>query len=332
MAGGPSGDHSRRRAARALDVAPLRVDPEPQRHSDRLRSGAEQRHRAVDAAAHRDRDPLRVASRPEDRPDRGGERVHGELVAADGGRLEQGQPLERPVEPLGVRRDDPVAVDGEPDEAPLAVPGRISDDFDHRATVAEERDGPASRRPTREKCPTLPVMPRAMRTWTSQVGAEPNRLLRAGADPSSLSRVVGSRLYARPRTGSSTSHCKAPWPVQAGRAKRQRIVARLPHAELLRKGVGQPELDASRSRVARDDLGQNLLAPVTEVDLGAARKHRVREPHRRALDDVTARRRPSVEARCAPVPPSPRTSRRRAVRRPPGDSPHCPIRPGGRPG
>ena len=50
------GEHRARRAARTLGVRPVRVEPEPQRHTDRRRPRLEQRHGAVDAAAHRNRD------------------------------------------------------------------------------------------------------------------------------------------------------------------------------------------------------------------------------------------------------------------------------------
>ena len=59
------GDHRARRAAGALGIRPVRVEPQAERHADRSRPRLEERHRAVDAAAHRDRNPLRVAASPE---------------------------------------------------------------------------------------------------------------------------------------------------------------------------------------------------------------------------------------------------------------------------
>src|SRR5689334_17842040 len=55
VAGLPSGDHGLRRAARAFGMRAFRVGPESQRHSDRVRAGAQQSDRRVDAAAHRHR-------------------------------------------------------------------------------------------------------------------------------------------------------------------------------------------------------------------------------------------------------------------------------------
>ena len=63
MAGLARGDHGVGRAARALGARAGRVEPEAQRDADRVRSGAEERDGAVDAAAHRDRDPARRRGR-----------------------------------------------------------------------------------------------------------------------------------------------------------------------------------------------------------------------------------------------------------------------------
>ena len=68
----------------------------------------------------------------EDRPERVGERIHGQLVATDRGRLKQRQPNERPREPLGFRPDDAIPLDLQADECPAAVERRVSDDLDHR--------------------------------------------------------------------------------------------------------------------------------------------------------------------------------------------------------
>src|SRR5436190_630246 len=86
------------RARGALGVGPSRVEPEAQRHADRARPGAEQRNRAVDAAAHRDGHATRIRRGREGRSERVRERVDRELVAADRRGFEQGQALERAVE------------------------------------------------------------------------------------------------------------------------------------------------------------------------------------------------------------------------------------------
>src|SRR5262249_6920296 len=111
VAGRPRGKDRLGRAAGALGVRPLRVAPEPQRHAGRVPGLAQKRDRAVDAAAHRDRDATRLRRGAEDRPDRVRKRVERELVTADGGGLEQRQALERALEPLRVRARDSLAVD-----------------------------------------------------------------------------------------------------------------------------------------------------------------------------------------------------------------------------
>jgi hypothetical protein len=132
------GDHGLRRAARALGVRPVGVDPEPQGHADRVGPCPEECNGAVHAAAHRDGDTVGIAARLEDRADGACQGVHCKLVATDGGGLEKRQAFERAVEPIGVGADDSVAVHRQADEPPLAVPRRVSDDLEHRATVAEE--------------------------------------------------------------------------------------------------------------------------------------------------------------------------------------------------
>ena len=136
MTGLARGDHGLGRAAGALRVGRLRVDPEPERHADRGRPCPQERDRAVHAAAHRDRDPGRIGLGLEDRTDRVRERVDGEPLAADGGSLEQRQADERPLETVGVGLDDPVAVDDEAHAGPLVAARRVSGDLEHRVRLA----------------------------------------------------------------------------------------------------------------------------------------------------------------------------------------------------
>ena len=95
MAGRARGGDRLRRAARALGGRAVRVLPEPERDADRVRPGAQERDRAVDAAAHRDGDPSRRGLRDEDLAERGRERLDGERLAADRRRFEQRQTGER---------------------------------------------------------------------------------------------------------------------------------------------------------------------------------------------------------------------------------------------
>ena len=125
------GDHALGRAAGALGVGPVRIEPEPQRHADRVRQRAQERDRAVDAAAHRHRDAAGRRRGPEDRPERVRERVDRERLAADRRRLEQRQTGEVALEPGRVRLDDPVAVHEQPDGGPVAAAARVSEDLVH---------------------------------------------------------------------------------------------------------------------------------------------------------------------------------------------------------
>ena len=134
MAGLAGGDHRIGRAAGSLGARAGRVEPQAQRDADRVRRGAQERDCAVDAAAHRNRDPARTAGGREDRCDRVGERVGGERLAGDAGGLEQGQAVERPLEAGSVGLDDPVAVDEKPDRRVVVVPRGIADQLDERHT------------------------------------------------------------------------------------------------------------------------------------------------------------------------------------------------------
>ena len=100
-----------RRAACALGVGRSRVLPEPERHADRVRPGADERDGAVDPAAHRDGDAPGTRCRRERRAKCGRERLDRERIAVDRGRLDERQSVERTVEPGRVGSDDRLAVD-----------------------------------------------------------------------------------------------------------------------------------------------------------------------------------------------------------------------------
>ena len=115
----PRGEHRRGRAARALGLGRLRVDPEAERHAERLRPGAQQRHGAVDAAAHRDRDAA-AARRRRETPARSRPRARRSRDRRRARRPPRAgyRPREVLGEPLGVGVDDPLAVDPQPDRWP----------------------------------------------------------------------------------------------------------------------------------------------------------------------------------------------------------------------
>ena len=168
VAGLARGDHGFGRAARALRVGSLGIEPEAQRDADRVRHRAQQRDGAVDAAAHRDRRASGLRLGAEHRTERGRERIDRERLAADGGSLEQRQSDEPAVEPFRIRRDDPVAVDGELHRGPFAVARGISEGLDHERHGNE--DGARPRGPAPDSTP--PIHPSYV-NLANQVGAEP---------------------------------------------------------------------------------------------------------------------------------------------------------------
>ena len=139
VAGLPRRDHGGGRATHALAPCGLGIDPEPERHPDGSVPGSQQRDRAVDSAAHRDRCPLRARAGPDRRPDRVGQGIRRERLAPDGCRLEQGQPDEVAVEPGRIGGDDPLPVHLEPNRSPLLATRRVSEKLAHRVSVASSR-------------------------------------------------------------------------------------------------------------------------------------------------------------------------------------------------
>ena len=126
---------------------PRGVEPEAERDADRVRAGLQERDGAVDAAAHRDGDAVRMRAPPE-RPGamRVGERVGGERLARHGRGLEQREPAQRLGEPVRVGVHDPVAVDAQPHERELLPARRISDELPHAASVPRASPAAAARR------------------------------------------------------------------------------------------------------------------------------------------------------------------------------------------
>ncbi len=161
MAGLAGGDHRIGRAAGSLGARAGRVEPQAERDADRVRSGAQERDCAVDAAAHRNRDPAWTAGGREDRCNRVGERVGGESLAGDAGGLDQGQAVERPLEAGSVGLDDPIPVDEKPDRRIVGVPRGIPDQLDERHT---------SRLPARRRASACVERERSKREGT---GGEP---------------------------------------------------------------------------------------------------------------------------------------------------------------
>ena len=116
----------------------LGIDPEPERDTDRVASGAQQRNRAVDAAAHRHCHPRLGRSSAEGRPDRRRQRLDGELVPVDRGSLEQRQAGEVLGEPVRVGLGDLLTAHAEAHGGPVAVPGGVPEELGHALRLAGE--------------------------------------------------------------------------------------------------------------------------------------------------------------------------------------------------
>jgi hypothetical protein len=129
VAGLPGRQDRLGRAAGALGIGAVRVEPQAERDADRLRPRAQERNGAVDAAAHGHGDPGRTYGRLQDRTQRVRERVHGERLARDRRRLEQGQTAQRAVEPVRVGVDNAVPLNRQPDDRPGTGARRVSDDL-----------------------------------------------------------------------------------------------------------------------------------------------------------------------------------------------------------
>ena len=188
-------EHRARRAARPVGLARVRVDPEPERHADRVRPGPQQRDGAVDAAAHRDGRAVRIGRRGDHRPDRVRERVGRERLAGHGGSLEQRQPDEVALEPGRVGGDDPLPVDAQPDGGPVAVARRIAEELAHAASVPPLLSpGQSGERAAARRRPDLPC--RSDMSFPA-VGS-PDRRCRATIPSASACRrarlIVRSRL------------------------------------------------------------------------------------------------------------------------------------------
>ena len=108
------------------ESGPCGIEPEPQRHPDRVRAGLQQGDGAVDAAAHRDGDAALVGGRAKRRRERVRKRVGCEQLPADRRRLEQGQTAQVTVEARRLGVDDQVVLDPQAHERPVLTPRRVA--------------------------------------------------------------------------------------------------------------------------------------------------------------------------------------------------------------
>ena len=171
VAGRARGQHGLGRAAGALGIGAVRVEPEAQRRADGLEArlaDAEERDRAVDAAAHRDHDPVLLGGRRDDLRERLVQRVAGERWRCDRGGLERRQAGKRGEKLVDARAFSPGLVDAplvdpQPDPGEVAVTCSCSGGL-HRARVAA-RFGP--------RVHHRAVSASYVRNLASQVGALP---------------------------------------------------------------------------------------------------------------------------------------------------------------
>ena len=107
------------RAASTLSVRPVGIEPEAQSNADRVRQRLEQRHRAVDTAAHRNSHAPSSPRRTKNGPDRVGERIDGKRLPTNRSSLQQRQPNKRTIEPRSISLNNPLTVKTKPHKREL---------------------------------------------------------------------------------------------------------------------------------------------------------------------------------------------------------------------
>ena len=128
-------DHGGGRAARALGARAGGIEPEPEGDADGVGSGAQERHRAVDSAAHRHRDASRGGRGDEHRGDRIRKRIRGEGLARHRRRLEQREADERPHETRCIGLDDDVVLHDQPHGDVVLAARGVADEFEQTHAV-----------------------------------------------------------------------------------------------------------------------------------------------------------------------------------------------------
>ena len=147
------GDHRLRRAARPFGGGPGGIDPQPERHADRIEalvSCADECDGAVDPAAHGNGDSARVLRSSDERRQGVMEGIARERIRADRRRLEGRQPADLATEladtgPFAVGGDDAAVLAAEPDPGEVPVAGRVADALVHRPTVPKRKRAPLRR-------------------------------------------------------------------------------------------------------------------------------------------------------------------------------------------
>ena len=239
-------DHGVRGAACALRARAGRVEPETERHPDRVRPRAVEGHGAVDASAHRNGDATGSRRGADDRRKRVRESVRCKRLTRNCCGLEQGQPDERPRHPVRVGLDDPVALDDETrDRVPIAARG-VSDQLEgHRSRLApSSQTRNRGLRPQQDGARPVGWMPRAAsRSW--HVSTSPNL-------PQGHSRVPDATLSVEPCRGSHEFVPSVRWNAVAHRhrglaATTSRSIDGVRHRAGSMRGLGEPAETGSPS-------------------------------------------------------------------------------------
>ena len=139
MAGRTGSQHRIGRTACALGIGPIRIEPEPKRHTDRVGQRLEQRNRTVHAPTHRNRNPTFKPRSPKNRPDRIGQRISSKLLPTNGSSLEQCQPNKRPLEPRRISLNDPLTIKNKPHERKVSPTRRIPNQLNHENQASGNR-------------------------------------------------------------------------------------------------------------------------------------------------------------------------------------------------
>ena len=266
----------------------MRVLPEPERHADRVRRGAEERHCAVDASAHRDGDAAGRGLGREDLSERCRERLDRERVAAGRRRLEQRQACERSLEAVTVRVDDAVAVDAQPHRAPLAGARRVPEtSTGHELRLDDAAIAPSSAERSADKCSTLPMMPRPPGNLALPGGCRAGRRQRLSPTPAPFTcLLVHVWAEATYRVERRSSYSVASVAKRHSISRRPLLESRGTSRERLR----HLELPAALDERVVDHLGQHQRVAPPEHELRAAREHGVRDAERLGREHETAGR------------------------------------------
>ncbi|HEY8726129.1 MAG TPA: hypothetical protein VIL91_05440 [Gaiellaceae bacterium] len=138
------------RAAGSLGIGPVRIEPEPQSDTDRIRQRLEECDSRVDTATHRNRNPSDRPRSPKNGPDRVSKRIDSERLPTNRSSFEQGQPDKRTIKPGSISRDNALAIKLKPHKSEFGTTRRVTDELNHKlrlAAIAASADSAGARHP-----------------------------------------------------------------------------------------------------------------------------------------------------------------------------------------